>query len=618
MQFYESDLFLLQSIGQFVMSTLTRGEGCIVACSAMHSTDLHQYLQSQHFDTATHLADGRYISIDAETALARFMVQSSPDAALFTEWMTRTLETASANSSRPVRIFGEMVAVLWQDGNYSAALRLEELWNKLQKISTFSLYCAYPMKNLGGAKLASSLLDVCTKHSRVVPAESYTALQHPQDKLRAIIMMQQKAQSLELEIAERKEAEIKLRASEMRYRRLFEASRDGLLILDADSCRIIDANFAACELLGMQSMDLIQKELWETGLLQNPAENISMLRKLRDSQIFHEPHLIVRNRLGQIKNIEIVAGMYEANHRKVIQCNIRDITKRVTAEHGLRSAKEELERLHFQLQKQLTERERVLAREQAARLEAETVSRIKDEFLATVSHELRTPLNSMLGWTRMLKAPHLDPQLLSRAVSNIEQGVKVQTQLIEDLLDVSCIISGKLKLDITSIKLASVIDGAIETVRPAADAKNIVIDFRFDFPQGAVFGDASRLQQVIWNLLSNAIKFTPKLGRLWITLSRSESSVEIKVADNGEGISPEFLPFVFDRFRQADGTTTRQHGGLGLGLAIVRHLVELHGGTVEVDSAGVGHGATFIVKLPRRATEIDPIQDVSGGLERIV
>ncbi len=244
------------------------------------------------------------------------------------------------------------------------------------------------------------------------------------------------------------------------------------------------------------------------------------------------------------------------------------------------------------------ERERLLATAQAAQKEAEQANRLKDEFLATASHELRTPLTAVVGWSRMLRAGKLDAENSARALEAIERNATLQTKLIDDLLDVSRIITGKLTLDRRAIEIAHVVSDAVDTVRPAADAKNITIETSFDAEAGPVLGDANRLQQVVWNLLSNAVKFTPKNGRIEIALQRVNSEVEISVGDSGEGISSEFLPYVFDRFRQGDGKTTRVHSGLGLGLAIVRQLVESHGGTVNAHSAGPGRGATFKLRLP--------------------
>ncbi|MBD1848448.1 ATP-binding protein [Leptolyngbya sp. FACHB-711] len=248
------------------------------------------------------------------------------------------------------------------------------------------------------------------------------------------------------------------------------------------------------------------------------------------------------------------------------------------------------------------EREQLLVREQAARQEAEQANRIKDEFLAVLSHELRSPLNPILGWSRLLQNGNLDEAKTKQAIATIERNAKLQAELIEDLLDVSRILQGKLALNVSPVDLAVIIKAALETVRLAAEAKSIQMKFSLS-EVGQVSGDATRLQQVVWNLLSNAVKFTPAGGQVEVRLAQTDHQAQITVSDTGEGIPAEFLPYVFDYFRQADSTTTRRFGGLGLGLAIARHLVELHGGTVQAASRGEGMGATFTVKLPLPRTE---------------
>jgi CheY-like chemotaxis protein/two-component sensor histidine kinase len=236
---------------------------------------------------------------------------------------------------------------------------------------------------------------------------------------------------------------------------------------------------------------------------------------------------------------------------------------------------------------------------------------LKDEFLATLSHELRTPLNAILGWSQMLQTNNLDETAAKRAMATIERNARSQSQLIDDILDVSRIITGKLRLDVRAVDLQLVISAAVDAARPAAEAKNMRLQTLIDPRATQISGDSDRLQQVVWNLLSNAIKFTPKNGRVQVRLERVNSHVEIVVSDTGAGIEPEFLPFVFERFRQSDGSMTRRHGGLGLGLAIVRQLVELHGGTVSVESKGEGQGSTFIVSLPFLPVRLEPEADLS-------
>jgi signal transduction histidine kinase len=263
---------------------------------------------------------------------------------------------------------------------------------------------------------------------------------------------------------------------------------------------------------------------------------------------------------------------------------IEDVTERVARE--------------AELQALVDARTQALAREKAARQEAEEANHLKDEFLATVSHELRTPLTSILGWSNMLLTGRLGDEARDRALETIHRNAQAQNQLISDLLDVSRIISGKLRLDLRTVEPASIVAEAVEATRPAAEAKGVSLVTELDQRAGPINGDADRLQQVVWNLLTNAIKFTPKGGEILVRLESVESKVQITVRDSGIGIAPEFLPHIFDRFRQADPGTNRAHGGMGLGLSIVRQLVELHGGTVRAESAGEGEGTTFVVSLP--------------------
>ena len=252
------------------------------------------------------------------------------------------------------------------------------------------------------------------------------------------------------------------------------------------------------------------------------------------------------------------------------------------------------------------ERADLLVRERNARRHAEEADRLKDEFLATLSHELRTPLTSILGWASMIRNGEVEGANAARAIETIERNARSQARLIDDLLDVSRIITGNLRLDLNPLDLAPIVEAAVDALRPTADAKGIGLRLEFAPVSCLVRGDANRLRQVIWNLLSNAIKFTPKRGNVTITLDCVESLARLTVRDTGEGISAEFLPYVFDRFRQAEGSISRKQGGLGLGLAVVRHLVELHGGNVRANSEGLDEGSTFQVELPMAQERRDP------------
>jgi signal transduction histidine kinase/CheY-like chemotaxis protein len=256
---------------------------------------------------------------------------------------------------------------------------------------------------------------------------------------------------------------------------------------------------------------------------------------------------------------------------------------------------EELSRYLRELKASEAEREKILLREQAARAEAEAANRLKDEFLSTLSHELRTPLTSIIGWTNLMRGGKVKGEVQAQALETIERNARTQSRLIDDLLDISRIIAGKLLIETREVNLDKVISNSIEVVRPAANAKGIQLTYECEPGGKTISGDSARLQQIAWNLLSNAVKFTPEGGRVCVRLAREGARVRLSVSDTGRGIPSEFLPHVFDRFRQADSATTRVHGGLGLGLAIVRHLVELHGGTVHAESEGENRGSTFSV-----------------------
>ena len=282
------------------------------------------------------------------------------------------------------------------------------------------------------------------------------------------------------------------------------------------------------------------------------------------------------------------AGMFTDRHERIVE-----------GLAGQAAVAMDNARLYESAQRAIKERDDLLAREQSARAAAEVASRAKDEFLSMLSHELRTPLNSILGWTRLLIDGDGDRSTETlHALEAVDRNAKLQARLIDDMLDVSRIISGKLRLDAQPVDLTTVINSAVDTLRPAADAKQLRLYVTLDFGSGTVLGDPVRLQQVVWNLLSNAIKFTGKEGSIRVSLQRVNSHVELTVSDSGPGIEENFLPYVFDRFRQEDSTTRKKFGGLGLGLSIVRHLVELHGGTVEAANRDDGPGAVFTVRLP--------------------
>ena len=368
-----------------------------------------------------------------------------------------------------------------------------------------------------------------------------------------------------------------LRISELRYRRLFEAARDGILILDAVSLKITDVNPFMTELLGYSRAEFVGKELWEIGLFTDREASQAAFKQLQRTGYLRYEDLPLQATNGKLRDVEFVSNVYEEGGHQVIQCNIRDITTRKRAEK---------------------ERIQLLAAAQSARAEADSANRVKDEFLATLSHELRTPLTSILGWSQLLTNGTLNQHQTACAIETIARNARAQGRLIDELLDISRIMTGKLCLDISAVRLAPLIQAVVEDERPAAEAKGISLSAVLESDIEPFLADGNRLQQIVRNLLANAIKFTPARGDVQVFLKQDDSHIAITINDTGQGIAPELLPHVFERFRQADSSNTRSNGGLGLGLAIVRQLVELHRGTVTANSPGKNAGTTFEVMLP--------------------
>jgi signal transduction histidine kinase/ActR/RegA family two-component response regulator len=597
-QFYEADPPLADSLARFIGEGLAAGEAAIVVATREHREELERRLRAAGVDLdATRSADA-YVALDAEETLARIMLDGMPDRQRFADVIGAELARAG-RARRGLRVFGEMVGLLLSRGNEAATIQLEDLWNDLRQTHAFRLFCAYPLGRLGGRGLAHPIAEVRARHSRIIPAgtsERLGELEAQVEDLRRLHETSVRLTSLldvESVLREVLRAAMAVQETGRGLLSLCDPERPGLRLavhagLDDEFLRHVEQvppGGGACGTAYVERRRVVVEDT-EADPLYAPYRDAARRAGFRSS---HSTPLISRR--GD--TIGVLSLLFAEPHRPSDrETRLMDLYARIAAD-SIENAQ-----LHQRLQQELDDRRRSLAREHTARAEAETANRMKDEFLATVSHELRTPLNAILGWSHILRWGKPDEETVARGVEVIGRNAQTQAQLIEDILDASRVITGSLRLNRGPVDLATVINAAADSVRLGAEGKGIQLAVILDPAARHLVGDASRLQQVVWNLLANAIKFTASGGRVDVRLEREDGQARITVTDTGEGVAAEFLPFIFDRFRQADSTITRRHGGLGLGLAIVRNLVELHEGSIQADSAGEGYGSSFVVRLP--------------------
>jgi len=634
-QFYDEDAALIGTLAEYIGTGLATDRNCLVIATKDHRDALDERLRDAGLDLATAQVTGQYVAVDAADTLARIEVGDGADPQRFREVVGSLF--GRLRPGRPTRVFGEMVGLLLTRGRSATTLQLETLWNELGATRAFELLCAYPLAELGGRGLAHPIVEICARHSRVIPVGDGAGRGGEDERLRTLVSLQRQASALQAEVTERSAIESALRAVKEELevqvqdlRRLHETAvrltgnldvesvlrevlqaamavpgtslgllslcepdRPGLaLAVQAgfapeflDEVRHVPPGGGACGTAFAERRQVVVEDVTTDPVFApyRAAAEGAGFRSCHSTPLF--------TRRGDIVG---VLSMFFPGPRRPSERELRlmDLHARIAAD-AIENA-----RLHQRLQQELEDRKQSLAREHIARAEAESANRMKDEFLATVSHELRTPLNAILGWAHILRAGAPDEAAMARGMEVIERNAQTQAQLVEDILDASRVITGSLRLARGRVDLAAVINTATDSVRLGAEGKGIELVVVLDPAARHISGDASRLQQMVWNLLSNAIKFTSPGGRVEIRLARIDGYARIQVTDTGEGIAPQCLPFIFDRFRQADSTITRRHGGLGLGLAIVRHLAELHEGTVDAESAGEGYGATFTIRLP--------------------
>ncbi len=559
-QFYENDDFLIESASGFVGAALKEGDCSVVAATPEHRLALLRKLAACGIDVAEAETSGRFVLLDAAETLTKFMVGGSPDAKRFEETVSGLIGRLQKRGRR-IHAFGEMVALLWAEGNREGAIELEQLWNKLATQHQFALFCAYPIAGFNGNGDTAEFEGVCSCHSRVIPAESYAGADTADKRLRAISLLQQKAESLKAEIEHRKETEKVLIRRERELADFFENATEGLHKVGSDGT-ILWANKAEYSLLGYSEKEYVGHPITE---FHADAEVIAdILNRLRSGETLVNFPARLRCKNGAIKHVRISSNAcFEDGQFAYTRCFTRDVTEQRQAEKALLDA-----------------------------------DRRKDEFLATLSHELRNPLAPIRNSLELLDRELGNEAIRKETRSVIKRQVEQMTRLVDDLLDISRVTRDKIELRKEVVDLAAIIHCALETSRPAIDSAGHHLKLSLPEHPILVQADPARLAQVFSNLLNNASKFTDPGGFIEIEAKQQGQEVVVSVRDDGIGIPCEELAHVFDMFRQVDESLEKSHGGLGIGLTLVRRLVELHGGTVNAQSEGPGRGSEFTVRLP--------------------
>jgi signal transduction histidine kinase/ActR/RegA family two-component response regulator len=658
--FFDESGYPRSLVVDYLGASISRGGAGVAIAAAEHLADIRAGLAGAGVDVRSCTERGQLILLGATETLAALLVDGELDERAFDHTIGKRMRSV-ADRFGSVRAFGEMVDVLCRGGLVGAAVKLEGLWSELCQAGPFDLLCAYDLGLFEHASTQTHFARVCDEHLDVlIPGLEGTSM----DRARLLAHLEQRHRALRAEVARRE---------------LIEADRARLLDAERRTSARLRVLAAAGETLA-QSLDLHETlralvrlavpafsdycavDLVDHGELRRLAVYDINPDRVRAFEAFarsHPTRIVDASPIVQVlttgsarlyarvtaevlrraaRNAEELALLQEARFLSgiVVPLVARDerigVLSFATAESGRTFEERDLQlaeelgrraglaasnaRLYRAVQVS-AQRAEVEARKAAEeRLRALEANRIKDEFLATVSHELRTPLNAITGWSALLEHRIDDRTIVTKGLEVIRRNAQAQARLVEDILDVSRIVTGKLRIDPKPVDMVTIARESVEVVRPSADAKQIAVTLDAPAQDCLLMGDEPRLQQVVWNLLSNAIKFTNPGGQVDIRVRREGEHVVVVVADTGRGIEPDFLPYVFDRFRQADGSTTRTFGGLGLGLAIVRHIVELHGGRASAESRGAGTGSTFRVVLPVSAASTSQATDEPVAWDR--
>lgn len=572
-RFYDEDANLIDEVADFLDSALRRDGVAIVIATPDHIAALQQHLTGLgSLPGQPGWFSGELITLDAKATLAQFMVDDWPDEALFHDTVGKIVLSACANG-KSVNAFGEMVALLCEQGLYDAAIRLEQLWNGLRKDCSFSLFCAYPWRLFPTLALAESFQKVCAEHGHVCSHGSHL---HTPVELHDIHLkttqLEQKTRALQAEVDSLKESEQTLKHREREFADFVENAAEGLHRVGPDGT-ILWANRAELTMLGYRWEEYVGHHIAQFHADQATIDTI--LTKLLGGETLSDQPARLLCKDGSIKHVVISSnGCFKDGQLRYTRCFTRDATER------------------HQLEQVSLEREALLN-------ELTKANRAKDDFLAMLAHELRNPLAPISAAAQLLELTASDPIKVKHTAEIISRQTGHLTALIDDLLDVARVTRGLIVIEKAPVDCRQVLSDAVEQMAPHISARRHTLTLHLPPDPANVVGDHKRLVQIVTNLLANAAKFTPEGGNIGVQLQASLDEVVLEIADNGIGMAPDLLAKAFDLFSQGDRTPDRSLGGLGLGLALVKTLVELHGGIVRATSAGVGQGSTFTIRVPR-------------------